>query len=142
MKIFHLSEPRHGWINVTFGYEGDSFTIDSVSDVPNDCLADLAVATLRLLASSSSHELVEFSLEPDYAKCHLSREGEDLRIRIEMPRKQEAAYEATLPLDAFARRLRFELLRIRPAYSDEAGWSSFYFPEFEVAALGKALNES
>ena len=48
MKIFHLSEPSHGWINITFGESPDTFTM-TVSDVPNGCLRELAAAIARLL---------------------------------------------------------------------------------------------
>ena len=77
-------------------------------------------------------------MEPDYAKCHLGREGEDLLIQ--MPRRKGPAFEASFPLSAFAKRLHFELLRIRPAYSSE-GWTQHSFPEFEVAGLAKALQK-
>lgn len=62
MKIFHLTEPKHGWIDVTFGEPPDAFT-QTVSDVPNDCLRELAAATARLLRHTT-HEVVEFSLPP------------------------------------------------------------------------------
>src|SRR5688572_27715355 len=51
MKIFRLSVPRHGWIDITFGHEPDSYTL-TASHVPNDCLRELAAATSRLLAGA------------------------------------------------------------------------------------------
>jgi len=132
MKIFHLSEPRHGWIDVTFGEPPDAFT-QTVSDVPNDCLRDLAAATARLL-HHSTHEVVEFSLEPASMTCSLHREADLVRVVLRHPDLDGAAFEASFPLRAFAQRVRFELLRIRPRYSIEDGWTQ-PFPELEVANL-------
>jgi hypothetical protein len=132
MKIFRLSEPRHGWIDVTFGEPPDAFT-QTVSDVPNDCLRDLAAATARLLRHSP-YEMVEFSLEPTFMTCELYRESDSVRIALRHPEHDGTAFEAAFPLRAFARRVRFELLRIKPRYSAEDGWAQ-PFPEQEVASL-------
>jgi len=132
MKIFHLAEPKHGWIGVTFGEPPNTFTM-IVSDVPNDCLRDLAAATARLLRHSS-HEVVEFSLEPEFATCDLRRESDSVRIVVRHPEHVNPAFDASFPLDAFARRVRFELLRIQPRYSAADGWTQ-PFPEHEVANL-------
>src|SRR3954466_6291003 len=83
MKIFHISEPKHGWIDVTFGEPPDAFT-QRVSDVPNDCLRDLAAAIARLL-QHSTHEVVEFSLEPVFMKCELHREANTVRVVLMHP---------------------------------------------------------
>jgi hypothetical protein len=56
----------------------DAFTV-SVSDVPNDCLRDLAAATARLLRHST-HEVVEFPLEPAVLFCELHRESDSVRV--------------------------------------------------------------
>ncbi len=132
MKIFHLSEPKHGWIDVTFGEPPDGFT-QTVSDVPNDCLRDLAAATARLLRHST-HEVVQFSLEPAYMTCELLRDSDSVRVVLKHPDHDGAAFEASFPLHAFARRVRFELLRIQPRYSVEDGWTQ-PFPEHQVANL-------
>ena len=132
MKIFHLSEPRHGWINVTFGEAPDTFTM-TVSDVPNDCLRELAAALARLL-KCGSREVVEFSLEPEFAICELHREEDSVRVIIRLPECSEAVFEAMVPLRAFALRVRFELLRIQPRYSAADGWTQ-PFPTHEVANL-------
>ena len=132
MKIFHLSKPKYGWIDVTFGEPPHAFT-QTVSDVPNDCLRDLAAATARLL-HHSTHEVVEFSLEPDFMCCELYRELDLVRVVLRHPNHDGAAFEASFPLRAFALRVRFELLRMRPHYSAEDGWTQ-PFPEHEVANL-------
>jgi hypothetical protein len=132
MKIFHLSEPKHGWIDVTFGEPPHAFT-QTVSDVPNDCLRDLAAAVARLLRHST-HELVEFSLEPAYLTCELHRESDSVRVVLNHPDHDGAVFDASFPLHAFARRVRFEMLRIQPSYSVEDGWTQ-PFPEREVANL-------
>jgi hypothetical protein len=132
MKIFHLSEPKHGWIDVTFGEPPDAFTL-TVSDVPNDCLRDLAAATARLLRHSTQ-ETVEFSLEPAFASCELQREADSVRVIVRHPAHDDPAFDATFPLHAFARRVRFELLRIQPRYSLDDGWTQ-PFPEHEIANL-------
>jgi hypothetical protein len=132
MKIFHLSEPNHGWIDVTFGEPPDVFTL-TVSDVPNDCLRDLAAATARLLRHSTQ-ETVEFSLEPAFASCELYRESDSVRVVIRLPEQDDRAFDARFPILAFARRVRFELLRIQPFYSVDDGWTQ-PFPEREVANL-------
>ncbi len=132
MKIFHLSEPKHGWIDVTFGEPPDAFTL-TVSDVPNDCLRDLAAATARLLRHSTD-ETVEFSLEPAFARCELHREADSVRVIVRHPEHDDLAFGAAFPLQAFARRVRFELLRIQPLYSVDDGWTQ-QFPEDEIANL-------
>jgi hypothetical protein len=132
MKIFRLSDPVHGWIGLTFGEEPDTYTL-TASDVPNDCLRDLAAATVRLLGGST-HETVEFSLEPSFATCDLYRESDSLRVVVKHPEHVTPAFEATFPLRAFSRRLRFELLRIESRYSAQDGWTQ-PFPQHEVANL-------
>lgn len=132
MKIFHLSEPRHGWIEVTFGASPDAFTA-TVSAVPNDCLRDLAAATARLLRHST-HEVVEFSLEPRFLTGELHRESDLVRVVLRQPDRDGAVFEALFPLRAFAQRVRWELLRIQPRYPVEDGWRQ-PFPEHEVANL-------
>ncbi len=134
MKIFHLSEPKHGWIDVTFGEPPDAFTL-TVSDVPHDCLRDLAAATARLLRlPHSMNEAVEFSLEPGFAVCELSRDSDLVRVVVRLPGHADPVFDAGFPLRAFASRMRFELLRIRSRYSVEDGWRP-PFPEREVASL-------
>lgn len=132
MNIFHLSEPEHGWIDVTFGEPPHTFTM-TVSDVPNDCLRDLAAATARLLGGST-RETVEFSLEPAFATCELHRDSDSVRVVVRHPEHVNPAFDATFPLRALARRVRFELLRIQPRYSVHDGWTQ-PFPEHEVANL-------
>jgi hypothetical protein len=134
MKILHLSDPNHGWIDITFGQEPDTYTL-TVSDVPNDCLRDLAAATARLL-TFSPQETVEFSLEPKFAICQLNRHSDLVHILLKHPDHGTPAFESTFPLQAFAKRLRFELLRIKPLYSHENGWTQ-PFPEHEVANLAR-----
>ena len=131
MKILHLSEPKHGWINVSFGEMPDAFTL-TVSDVPNDCLRDLAAAAASLLRHST-RETIGFPLEPEVARAELHREGDSVRIIVRHPGQDDPAFDATFPLHAFARRLRFELLRIRSRYPADDGW--WPFPEHEVANL-------
>jgi hypothetical protein len=132
MKILHLSDPVHGWINITFGKEPDSYTL-TASDVPNDCLLDLAAATIRIM-KGSVFESVQFSLEPNFATCELHRESESVRISIRHPDHIAVIFEAAFPLQAFAHRLRFELLRIESRYSTDDGWTQ-PFPHREVKHL-------
>jgi hypothetical protein len=119
MKIFRLSDPAHGWIDIIFGEEPDTYTL-TASDVPNDCLRDLAAATARILGGST-HETVEFSLEPNIAMCELSRESDSVRVVVSHPEHVAPVFVATFPLRAFSHRLRFELLRIESRYSDQDG---------------------
>lgn len=133
MRILHLSEPSHGWINITFGLKPLTYTF-TASVVPNDCLRDLAAATSRLLRGSVDEE-VEFSLEPGFTICQLHRNSDSVQIHLELPNQAAPTFEAAFPLAAFAKRLRFELLRIEPRYSDEAGWAR-PFPHNEIANLG------
>lgn len=132
MNIVHLSEPVHGWIDITFGQEPDCYTL-TASDVPNDCLRDLPGATSRLL-QGSTEEIVEFSLEPDFARCLLRRDSDSVSIVIHHPDHDSPVFAGAFPLQAFARRVRFELLRIEPRYSADDGWTQ-PFPDREVADL-------
>src|SRR5687768_18463812 len=122
MKIFRLSDPQHGWIDITFGQEPDSYTL-TASHVPNDCLRDLAAATSRLLAGAVD-EVIEFSLEPKFATCQLHRDADSVRVHVNHPEQNAPVFDATFPLVAFARRLRFELLRMESRYSDQSGWTT------------------
>ena len=130
--MIHLSDPIHGWIDITFGEQLDSYTINA-SDVPNDCLRDLAAATSLLLAGAIE-ENVEFSIEPGFTICHLQRHSDLVRIRLTPPDQSAPVFETTFPLMAFAATLKSELLRIEPRYSHEAGWTQ-PFPHREVANL-------
>ena len=130
--MVHLSEPEHGWIYVTFGEPPGAFKLDA-SYTPNDCLCELAGGLARLLRHST-REVVEFSLEPGYAVCELHREADVLHLILTLPGEKEAAFEAWFSLGAFARKVRFELLRIRPRFSVKGGWMQ-PFPEHEVANL-------
>ena len=132
MKILQLSDPQHGWIEITFGEPPVTFT-ETVSEVPNDCLRDLAAATARLLRNSTQ-EVVEFSLEPAYLVCNLRRESDQVRIVLTRSDSSGTVFEATCPLRAFAGRVRSELLRIQSRYSADDGWTQ-PFPEREVANL-------
>lgn len=132
MKIFHLSDPKHGWIDVTFGELPNALTM-TVSCVPNDCLRDLAGAIARLMRHST-HETVEFSLEPDFAKCELGRELDLISVVVRHPNYVNPILNTTFPLGPFARRVRFELLRIKPHYSAQETWMH-PFPDSEVANL-------
>ena len=135
MKIFHLSEPQHGWVKLTFGEEPDTYTL-TASDIPNDCLQELAAAIARLLRGSVC-EAVEFSREPDFVTAELTRADEAMRIVITESEDETAAFDATFPLNAFAQRLRFELLRIEAHFADPNDWAQ-PFPRGEVANLGEA----
>lgn len=132
MKILRLSDPSHGWIDISFGIAPDDFTL-TVSDVPNDCLRDLAAATVRLL-SGSTHESAELPLEPDFATCQLHRLAELVQIQIFLPRQSFASFDSTYPLAAFSGHLRFELLRIQARYFADGDWTQS-FPDREVSAL-------
>ncbi len=132
MKIFHLSEPKHGWIDVTFEDSPDAITL-TVSDVPNDCLCDLAAATARLL-QHSTRETIQFSLEPEFVSCELHRDSDTVRVVVKHPGRDDTDFDTKFPLHAFARRVRLELLRIQARYSAEDGWTR-PFPAREVANL-------
>jgi hypothetical protein len=131
IQMIHLSIPEHGWIDITFGDEPESYTVVA-SDVPNDCLRDLAAAT-SLLLDGSTDETVEFSLEPDFANCHLHRGFDSVVVTVKDP-FQVTVFQGTFPLRAFAQKLRDELLRIEPCYSDGTSWTQ-PFPHDEVAQL-------
>ena len=132
MKILRLSNPHHGWIDITFGLEPECYTI-TVSDVPNDCLRELAAST-ALLLSGSTAEIVEMSLEPGYAKCHLHRQADQVEIRLCLPDLADPVFNGTFPLRAFANRLKSELLKLKPQYESETGWTQ-PFPHRELAGL-------
>jgi hypothetical protein len=133
MKMLRLSDPSHGWIDITFGVPPDDYTLLGASDVPNDCLHELADATVRLLHGSQVQS-VHFSLEPDFAICRLVRDTDMVRLTLCLPSEDTPVFESSFPLMAFARRLRFELLRIKERYAADDGWTQV-FPEREVAAL-------
>jgi len=132
MRIFHLGEPTHGWIDITFGREANVYTM-TVSDVPNDCLRDLATAVSLLLRGSTS-ESVEFSLEPGFATCELRREADEVQIVVSHPDHLAPVFTDSFPLRPFANRVRFEMLKIRHRYAVDDGWTQV-FPEREIANL-------
>jgi hypothetical protein len=132
--MLSLGEPSHGWIDITFGDDGDSYT-ESVSDVPNDCLRDLVLATSRLLATST-RENVEFALEPGSLRCELVRKGAALILPIFQSEAPTSAFSAEFPLRAFADRLHSEMVRIKPRIDTDDGWTQ-PFPEREVSHLGR-----
>jgi len=101
MRVFHLSEPKHGWIDVTFGVAPVTSTL-TVSDVSNECLRDFAAATARLLRHST-REMVQFPLEPAFASCELHREIDLVRAVVRHPDRRDPVFASTVPLRAFAR---------------------------------------
>lgn len=133
MKILRFSDPSHGWIDITFGVPPDDYTLLGASDVPNDCLHELAEATVRLL-HGSAEQSVHFSLEPGFAVCRLVRDIDMMQLTLCLPHHDTPVFESSFPLKAFARRLRLELLRIKDRYTAKDGWSQA-FPEREVDAL-------
>lgn len=132
MKILHISNPVYGWIDITFGEEPDTYTV-TASDVPNDCLRDLAAAMVRL-KEGSTRETVEFSIEPGFVRCELFREIDSLRMVFRNREHAASSFETDFPFTAFSKRLRFELLRIASSYGTDEGWTQ-PFPHREVSSL-------
>jgi hypothetical protein len=132
MKVFSLSEPDHGWIDLTVGTPSAPCTM-RVSNVPNDGLRDLAEALVRLRAGST-RETVRFSLEPAFARWELHRDGDAVRLEVLLPGRIGPECAVTVPLRSLTRRVRSELRRLGPRYEADDGWNR-PFPEREVAQL-------
>lgn len=110
------------------------------SSAAHDCIRELVQATIRTLSGSGA-EQVQFLLEPDYATCHLQREGARVRLRISEPGDDNPVFESAFPLVAFAKRLAFECKRIQPACGETATWSCEY-PVREVECLVAAAQRA
>lgn len=132
MKILNFSDPSHGWIDISIGSGSERHTL-TVSDMPNDCMGELAAATTRLIAGSGE-ERIEFSLEPDFATLCLTLATDLVQLRLFHPHHSNAILDTSYPLDAFARELKIELRRIRPLFDSPEGWTQ-PFPEKEFSSL-------
>jgi hypothetical protein len=66
----------------------------------------------------------------------MHRESDSVRVVVRHPGHDGPAFDDIFPLRAFARRVRFELLRIQPRYSAGDGWTQ-PFPEHEVDNLNE-----
>ena len=76
----HFGPPSHGWIRVNI-VAGDQEWHEDVSDVPCDSIRDL-VSSLSLLVQGIGETTVDWSLEPEYAKWILLRNGTSLDFFI------------------------------------------------------------
>jgi hypothetical protein len=76
--------PENGWMRV----QVNDVELD-VSDVPCDSLFQLTTVLARLLLGSSS-EVVEWSLEPEYAKWKFDRSGDALEFRVQETSRSDA----------------------------------------------------
>jgi hypothetical protein len=139
MKLLRFSEPRNGWMEITFTGDERDYTV-LASAVPNDCVSDLVLAMQRILSGSSAED-VQFSLEPNYTKCHLRREGRDIHVSIVEPHADNTAFEAVFPAVAFAKRVVFECKRLQPLYNKPTGWGREY-PSREVEGLVAAARNA
>ena len=132
MKALRFSEPQDGWIEIAFMAGQANYTVVA-SAVPNDCVSDLVQALVRLLFGSGA-EQVQFSLEPEYATCHMRRDGANLHVTILQPKRNEPVFEATFPILPFAKRIAFECKRLQPVYGKTATWG-WEYPAREVELL-------
>ena len=139
MKVLHFSEPRNGWMQITFTGDGTDYTV-VVSAVPSDCVRDLVKATIQILSGSIADQ-VQFSLEPDYATCHLRRDGEDVRVSIVERGCESPVFKALFPAVPFAKRLIFECKRLQPFYGKAVTWA-WEYPVREVECLVAATRSA
>jgi hypothetical protein len=139
MKALRFSEPRNGWMEITFTGDEADYTVVA-SAVPNDCVRDLVQATIRTLSSSSA-EQAQFSLEPDYAPCRLRRDDQGIHVSIAEPGSESPVFEAVFPAVPFARRLIFECKRLQPFYGKAASWGWAY-PVREIECLVAAARSA
>jgi hypothetical protein len=139
MKALRFSEPLHGWIDITFTGDQGDYTV-AASDAASDCIRELVQATIRILSGSGA-EQVQILLEPDYATCHLQREGSNVRLSISEPGDDNPVFESAFPLVAFAKRLAFECKRVQAACGKAATWS-WEYPVREVECLVAAAQRA
>jgi hypothetical protein len=132
MALLSFSDPEHGWIDITFSGAKEAYQL-TASDVPNDCLSELASAVVNL-SLGSEVETVQFSLEPGFATCELRREVNVVVLALSCPNVAAPVFKARVALMELRDNLRSELVRIKHLYSPDDGWAQPY-PEKTVRKL-------
>ncbi|MFN3168017.1 MAG: hypothetical protein ACE37H_13235 [Phycisphaeraceae bacterium] len=120
MATLSLSDPEHGWIDITFSGAQGSYQL-TASDVPNDCLSELASAVVHL-SLGSDIETAYFSLEPGFATCRMQREADVVTMTLSCPNVDKPVFLTKVALVELRDNLRTELLRIKQMYSADDGW--------------------
>ena len=85
MDKMHLQfgTPRHGWMEIQLS-SPDRKIMLNVSDVPCDSLYSL-VKVLTKLLEGSTEEVVEWSLEPEYAAWTFKRKDNEIELSVSCP---------------------------------------------------------
>jgi len=79
----HFGTPEHGWMKIELCSQAAEIVLD-VSDIPCDSLRSLVEALLKL-AEGSGEEIVQWSLEPEYADLIFKRIDNDIELAVSIP---------------------------------------------------------
>jgi hypothetical protein len=82
--IINFGSPENGWMKVAVS-SLDSDVSFYASDVPCDSLRGLVTVLGRIL-DGSAKEVVEWSLEPEYAEWVLVRDKDQIELLVNFPR--------------------------------------------------------
>ena len=132
-----FGRPSNGWLSVCVESASGRSQQD-VSDVPGDTLSELARALTRL-ASSSSHEEIEWALEPELWLWRFTADDDHLQLSITV---LEETVEHWVPKRLALRQFCSSLLKLGqdPAWSRDDAMStawSWEFPHRNVAELSE-----
>ena len=79
----HFGTPEHGWLRVELCSQAAEIVLD-VSDVPCDSLQSLVDALLKL-SEGSGEEIIQWSLEPEYADWIFRRIDQNIELAVSIP---------------------------------------------------------
>lgn len=135
--------PSHGWIEVRLSSEKKEVKLD-VSDVPCDSLRGLVAALSRII-QGSTQEIVEWSLEPDYAEWLFVRAGDELQLTVTIPNHSTPKFSVR----GNYRKVIYSLLKslcdlqANPVWESPAAMEtvwSWEFPSTQLIALKEQFN--
>ncbi len=137
--------PSHGWMEIRLSAENQQMVLH-VSDVSCNSIRGL-VSALSLILQGSMREVVEWSLEPEYAELTLVCDGDDLVLTVTLTNGSSAAFSFQGSKRMIVRRLLLSLgdLRSNPVWQTpnaiENVWS-WEFPDKQLAALKECFTNS
>jgi hypothetical protein len=141
----NFGTPEDGWMEILISSPSDEISLN-VSDVPCDSLYGLLEVLTRLF-DGSTEEVVEWSLEPEYAKWIFRREGDEIELSVSRAADPVTGFifrcEASKLIHRIYKSLRN--LETDPAWeaedAKERAWS-WDFPSDRLVALREKMTKA
>lgn len=138
----NFGTPEQGWMEILISSPSDEISLN-VSDVPCDSL-DRLVKLLTRLLEGSTEEVVEWSLEPEYALWLFKRAGDEIELSVKTPGDSLTGFNFRCEASKLIHRIYKSLwdLKVDPVWEDkgvkESAWS-WDFPGDRFMALREKM---